>query len=123
MNLYLQSILIFVSIISFLYIITSIRKSKVKLDYTFFWIGFSLILVLISVFPKIADFGAKLTGISSPVTFILVVIIFLLLYKVFTLTLQMSKLQERIEKLTQNLALKEKGEKDGKKNNSARKSY
>ena len=121
MNLYLQSILIFVSIMSFLYIITSIRKSKVKLDYTFFWIGFSLILVLISVFPKIADFGAKLTGISSPVTFILVVIIFLLLYKVFTLTLQMSKLQERIEKLTQNLALKEKGEEDGKKHNSARK--
>ena len=121
MNLYLQSILIFVSIISFLYIVTSIRKSKVKLDYTFFWIGFSLILVLISVFPKIADFGAKLTGISSPVTFILVVIIFLLLYKVFSLTLQMSKLQERIEKLTQNLALKEKAEEDGKKHNSARK--
>ena len=111
MNLYLQSILIFVSIISendYEVIVL------IKLDYTFFWIGFSLILVLISVFPKIADFGAKLTGISSPVTFILVVIIFLLLYKVFTLTLQMSKLQERIEKLTQNLALKEKGEEDGK---------
>lgn len=112
MSLYLRIVLILISSLSFIYILSKVRKSKVKVDFTFFWILFSLFLLLLSIFPKIADLGAKLVGIISPLNFVLLLIIFLLLYKVFTLTLQFSNLQQRFEQLVQTLALKEKNNKD-----------
>ena len=112
MSLYLQCILILISLCSFIFVVRNIRKSKVKLDYTFFWILFSIALLILSSFPKIADIASKLIGIQSPVTFILVSIIFLLLYKCFTHTMQISKWQEKTEQLTQHIACKEKEEND-----------
>lgn len=109
MSFYLRIVLIFVSFVSFLFIIRNIRKSKVKLDSCFFWILFSIFMLILSIFPQLAEYGAKLIGIVSPVNFVLLIIIFLLLYKAFTLTIQLSRLQGKVEELTQNLALKEKG--------------
>ncbi len=100
--------MVIVSFFSFIFVVTNIRKSKVKLDNTFFWVAFSFLTLLLSIFPKIADYGARIAGIISPLNFILFFVIFLLLYKVFTLTLQLSRLQQRFEDLVQNLALKEK---------------
>ena len=108
MPLYLQCILIFASALFFIYVTTQIRKAKIKIDFTFFWIIFALFLLVISIFPDIVNWGAKLAGISTPVTFVLVLIIFLLMYKVFSLSIHISIMQEKIEKLVQELALKEK---------------
>lgn len=110
MPFYLQCILIIASALFFLYVTTQIRKAKVKIDFTFFWIIFGLLLLIISIFPEIVNIGAKLVGISTPVTFVIVLIIFLLMYKVFSLSIHISIMQEKMEKLVQELALKEKEE-------------
>lgn len=110
MSLYLRIVLIIVSFVYFIFIVRNIRKSKVKLDNTFFWIAFSFFILILSLFPKIADYGANLVGMISSVNFVLLFIIFLLLYKMFTLTVQFSRLQQKFEELVQNIALKNKEE-------------
>ncbi len=108
MPIYLQCVLIFFSALFLVYVVSQIRKQKVKLDFTFFWILFALFLLIISIFPDLVNFGSKLAGISNHVTFVLVLIIFLLMYKIFSLSLHMTILQQKLEKLVQELALKEK---------------
>ena len=101
-------VLISASVLFLLYVVIQIRKSRIKIDFTFYWIGFGLILLLLSIFPDIASHGARIVGISNPVTFVLVLIIALLLYKVFSLSVHITKLQEKLDKLVQELALKNK---------------
>lgn len=108
MSLYLRLVLIVVSLLSFIFVVTNIRKSKVKMDTTFFWVAFSIFVLLLSIFPKIADWGAKMVGIAAPLNFVFLLIIFLLLYKTFTLTIEISRLQQKVEELVQNLAVKDK---------------
>lgn len=107
MNTTLQIFLISVTVCVFLYIVTSIRRSKVKIDYTFFWIVLSIIMIIVSIFPEIGLWGADLFGFATPFHFVITVAFFFLIYKVFTLSLQMSKMQDCIEKLTQTIALRE----------------
>lgn len=114
----LRIVLIAVSVLFFCYIIVSIRKSKVKIDALFFWILFGLFLVLLSVFPKIAEIGTALTGFYAPVNFVLITIIFLLLYKLFSLSLKVSQLQSKLDSLVQHLALKEFDEEQNPRTNA-----
>lgn len=103
----LRILLVIISVLTFAYIIVNIRKSKVKLESLIFWIIFGLMLILLSVFPKIAMFASTLSGFYAPINFILVSIIFLLIYKVFTLTMQLSQVQQKLEELVRHIALKE----------------
>lgn len=103
----LQLALLIISVLFFIYITRSIRKSKVKLDFTYFWIIFSIFLIVISAFPVIITKMTRLLGVDLDIHFLLVLIIFLLIYKCFTLSIQLSRLQERFENLVQSIALKE----------------
>ena len=103
----LQILLIIISVLTFAYIIVNIRKSKVKLESLIFWIIFGLMLIVLSVFPRIAIFASSLAGFYAPINFILVSIIFLLIYKVFTLTMHLSQIQQKLEDLVRYIALKE----------------
>ena len=111
----LQILLIIISVMTFAYIIVNIRKSKVKLESLIFWIIFGLMLVVLSVFPKIAMFASSLAGFYAPINFILVSIIFLLIYKVFTLTMHLSQIQQKLEDLVRYIALKEAEENKAEK--------
>ena len=103
----LRILLIIVSIFTFIYIIFNIRKAKVKIDALFFWILFGLFLIILSVFPQVANIGTMLTGFYAPVNFVIITIIFLLIYKVFTLSIKLSKMQSKLDELVQKLALKD----------------
>ncbi len=119
----LRILLVIISVLTFAYIIVNIRKSKVKLESLIFWIIFGLMLILLSVFPKIAMFASTLSGFYAPINFILVSIIFLLIYKVFTLTMQLSQVQQKLEELVRHIALKEaEKEKAEKQDNNKEKS-
>ena len=115
MTLVLRVLLITISVMTFAYIIVNIRKSKVKLESLIFWIIFGLMLVVLSVFPKIAMFASSLAGFYAPINFILVSIIFLLIYKVFTLTMHLSQIQQKLEDLVRHIALKEAEENKAEK--------
>ena len=108
MTIWFQIVLIFVSIMTCAFILRSIRKSQVQINDAIFWVFFSLILLVFSIFPGLAEAIASALGIVSAVNFIFLFVIFLLLINQFPLRL--SKLDTKFKNLVQTIALREKDE-------------
>lgn len=105
-------ILIVVSILSTWYILKKIRQSKLQIEYAIFWIIFSGVLVIISLFPWLVSLFTRLLGMQLPVNFVFMVFIFILLVKLFMMTIELSALENKVKDLTQELALAEKERRD-----------
>ena len=105
-------ILIVVSILSTWYILKKIRQSKLQIEYAIFWIIFSGVLVIISLFPWLVSLFTRLLGMQLPVNFVFMVFIFILLVKLFMMTIELSTLENKVKDLTQELALEEKERRD-----------
>ena len=52
MTLMLRIVLIVVSVATTILIMRRIRQSKLQIEDSIFWIGFSFILILFSIFPE-----------------------------------------------------------------------
>lgn len=103
----LRVILAVVSIITTFYVIRKIRKSQMQIEDSVFWIVFSVILVILSIFPQLALWASVTIGIMSPANFVFVSIIFILLIKIFSLSLKLSQLELKIHTLAQKSAITE----------------
>lgn len=112
MSIWFQVVLVVVSLGTCGFILQNIRKSRVQINDALFWIFFSLILLVFSIFPKLAEFIAASLGIASAVNFIFLFIIFLLLMNQFQLTERLSKLDTKFKNLVQVIALNKNEEKD-----------
>ena len=73
-----------------------------------FWIVRALVLVVYSVFPKVADACASLLGIYATTNFLFLFAIFVLILKVFFMSIHISQLESKIKELVQAMALEEK---------------
>ena len=104
----LRIILIIMSVFTFAFVIKQIRKNKIEIGESLFWIIISIILIIISVFPQITGFFTKLLGIQSPSNFVFLVAIFIVMLKLFTLSIDVAKLKQKLKSLIENVALKEK---------------
>jgi len=105
MSLLLQGILIACSVLVFIYMFHKIRKSQIDISDSIFWIVFSVILFIISVFPQIPILFSKAFGVQSPVNFIFLTVIFLLIIKVFLLSVKISFLENKIKTLAQEMSI------------------
>ncbi|WP_231198043.1 DUF2304 domain-containing protein [Streptococcus equi] len=72
----LQLILIIVALLTAMFILDSIRRSKILIEDSFFWLFFSLIVLLLSLFPNAAVYFSRLLGFESPANFVFLSIIF-----------------------------------------------
>lgn len=108
MPVVLRIVLIVSSILMLIYMLKKVKKSKVQIEHTIFWIIFGVFLILISLIPQIVYLFAHLLGIQSPANLALVFIIFILLIKQFLMTIEMSQLEIKIRELVEEIALKEK---------------
>ncbi len=111
MSAVLEMLLILVSTFTLWYVIRKIRKSQMMVADASYWVIFSIILIIIAVFPGIVTSIAEVLGIMSPVNGVFLAIIFLLLLKLFTLSIKVSKMENKLSELAEEIALKEK-EKD-----------
>ena len=107
MSVALRILLIVVSVMNTLNILRRIRQSKLQIEYSIFWLLFSMVLIVISVFPQIVIKLAQLIGFQSPANMVFLLVIFALMFKSFQSTLEISQLQYKIEELTQKIALEE----------------
>ena len=101
----LRIVLIVISIFVVIYTITRIRKSKLNIDDSVFWIAFSVLLLVLSIFPQIAEFFTHLLGIASSVNFVFLLVIFLILIKLFKLAIDLSVTKHRLNHLIQRIAI------------------
>lgn len=90
------------------YILKRIRQSKLQIEYAIFWIVFSGILLIFSIFPFFVAMLTRLIGMELPVNFIFLFFIFILILKAFFQTIETSALENKLRNLTQRLAIEEK---------------
>jgi len=114
MPLMLRILLIVSAIWTAYYILRGIRKSQLSIQDSIFWIVFSVVAFLLSVFPNVAIGMTQLLGFVSPANFIFLVFIFILYIKLFSTSQKISVLENKIKKLGYELALKNMEERDGK---------
>lgn len=105
MPIELRIILIMSSVLMLIYMIKKVKKSKLQIEYTVFWIIFGLLLIVISLIPQIMYFVADIIGIQSPVNLVLTFIIFILVIKMFFMTIEISQLEAKVKELVEEMAL------------------
>ena len=108
-------ILIVVSLFTTYYILKRIRQSKLQIEYAIFWILFSGVLIVFSLFPWLVSMFTRMIGMQLPVNFIFLLFIFVLMVKLFFMTIELSTLENKVKDLTQELALEEKARADEQK--------
>ena len=107
MSIYLRIILVVISMLSMLNILKRVRKSKLQIEYSIFWIVFSILLILVAVFPQPMFVLAQILGIQSPANMVFLFVIFILLIKLFNMTIEVSQLRYKQQELVQKIALDE----------------
>lgn len=100
-----RCVLIFVSVCTLVGIIKRVRNAKMQIDNTIFWIIFGFMLLILSIFPQIAEFAADILGIYSTTNFIFLFIIFVLLVHQFVISVKCSQLENKIDELVQEIAV------------------
>ena len=115
MTLVFRVILIVVSLFTTYYILKRIRQSKLQIEYAIFWILFSGVLIVFSLFPWLVSMFTRMIGMQLPVNFIFLLFIFVLMVKLFFMTIELSTLENKVKDLTQELALGEKARADEQK--------
>jgi hypothetical protein len=107
MSVMLRVCLIAASVLTMILMMQKIRRSKVQIEDALFWVFFSFILILFSVFPKVAYLLSDLVGTEAPSNCIFLLVIFLLLVKVFSLSVRISQLETKLKELVQKIAIGE----------------
>lgn len=113
MGITLRIVLILASLLAVVYTLRKIRKAQLNIDDSIYWIAMSVLLLVMSVFPQTAEWGAQLLGFISPSNFVLVVMIFMVLIKLFQVAVDLSVAKHRLNLLIQKIALLNKGTESG----------
>lgn len=108
MTVELRIILVIVSFATAALMLRRIRRSKVRIEDSVFWIVLSVIILVMSVFPQIADACASALHIYLTTNFLFLFFIFVLLVKLFTMSVTVSQLETKLDRLVQEQALAEK---------------
>lgn len=105
MPIKLQLSLLFVSLLSLIYVISIVIKNKMNIHYAIVWVIWSVCMIVISVFPGIISSIGSLIGIQVPVNTVYLLLIFLLYCMTFYLFLKISKHNEEIIKLNYEISV------------------
>lgn len=103
----LRIVLIIASALLIFYTLFKIRKAQLDIDDTIFWLILPVLLLVLSIFPRLAFWASDLLGFEAPSNFIFLVVIALLLFKLFLLTVDLSTQKRRLARLVQTHAIAE----------------
>lgn len=112
MSFVLQIAMIIALIIFLIKVIKDVKKGKLRSDYALGWILTICIMLLLTLIPNIVFFFSKILNVISAVNMVFAIIIFLLIILVYTLMCRVSALEEKQKNIIQELALRNKKEKD-----------
>ena len=96
---------IIISILFIIFITLSVKHSKLSIKESFWWMMGSIVALILSIFPNIIDWIAKLFGVKYPPALLFVFCILFLLYMIFRNSKRIAEQQEKIIELAQQVAL------------------
>lgn len=106
MSTTLRTLLLIASVITAIWIFRKIRRNGVKQEDALFWICFAIVLAVLGIFPKVSYMMAELFGIMAPSNFVFMIIIAILIEKLFSLSIQISWLENKVEVMAAELAIR-----------------
>lgn len=119
MSLALRILLLIFSIGFVYFVLRRIHKDQLKIQDSVFGIVLSLVVLLLALFPQIAIHMAQQLGIISPVNFVFLVFIFCAFVKIFSMASKISNLEDKLNSLSYDEAIRKKSEQELQiKNNS-----
>ena len=96
---------IIISIFILLYVIWNVKKKKLSIKESFWWVIGAIIILLLSIFPYAIDKTAKFLNIAYPPSLLFVFCIIFLLFINFRNSQKIAEQQEKIIELAQELAI------------------
>ena len=114
MTLVLRILLLIGALFAMGIVINSVRKSKIRISDSVYWVVSAGILVLFALIPQLAYFFSGLFGFMSPANFVLLLVIVMILIRLFHQSCAISKLTYKVEQLSAELALRDKDARDEK---------
>ena len=115
MSWQLRIILVIVCILVCAFTLRKIKKAQMQIEDSLFWIVMSFALVILSIFPGIAEMLSKVLGIESTVNCVFLIMIFIMFLKIFMLSIKISQLEEKLKNLVQRLAIQRNEDDEQKK--------
>lgn len=106
MSIELRVVLLFAATFSIGWIITRIRKAKVRLEDTFFWMVMSVVLLVLGLFPKVSYWLSSILGVISPANLVFFIMICLLFEKLLTMSIMHSQMQDKYVTMAAEMALR-----------------
>ena len=116
MSTAMRVLLIVGSVMTAIYVLRRVRKSRMRTEDSVFWLVFSLILVLMGLLPDLVTRLASQIGVMSAANLVFLIVIFLLIIKLFLMDQRISALHRQMTETAQTVAIqgeKDKAEKDG----------
>ncbi len=105
MSVALRIVLIVAAVALVAVLLHSIKRSKMRIEDSLFWVAFSLVILLLSIFPEIAVAASDAFGFMAPVNFIFLFFIFVLILKNFAGSRRVSQLESRVQELAEQVAI------------------
>lgn len=105
MSIALRIVLLVSAVLLFVFLMVSIRQSKMRIEDSLFWIVISVVVLLLGIFPGIASALSRSFGFIAPVNFVFLMFILILLLKEYFTSKRISELDTKVKELTQQLAI------------------
>ncbi len=105
MSIALRIALIAASLLLAVFVLRKIRRAKLNIDDSIYWIVVAFALLLLSLFPQVAIWASSLLGIQSPANFVFLFMVFVVLVKLFQVSIDLSVQKHRLNSLIQKMAL------------------
>jgi len=115
MNSRIQIIVAIVIVLALCVIVNMIRRKALELRYALTWLGVGVVVLFLDLFPGLMAHLAKLMGIALPSNMLFFLGFCFSLAIIFGLTIAVSRMSNRINDLTQEMALYMKREEEWKK--------
>ena len=112
MSFTLRIILLISAIVVAVVVLRSVKKSKMRIEDTLFWIAVVAIVLLLGLFPQIVSFFATALGIASEQNFVFLLFIFILLVNAYRTSKATSNLETKVKELTQQIAIDRLGHRE-----------
>ena len=105
MSLALRVALVIGAIAMTVFTVNGVRKSRMRIEDSLFWVGLAAVILVLSVCPQFGYAISDVVGFMAPVNFVFAFFIFVLTVKCFSMSRHESELENKVKELTQEIAI------------------
>ncbi len=102
----LRVLLLLSGVITALWILSRIHRAKVRMEDSIFWICLAFVMLVMGAFPSVIYSISNWLGFQAPVNCVFLIIIAILLEKVFTLSIKQSNMEDKMEIMAAEIAIR-----------------